>query len=210
MVGTYSKCLHRMLYVGHRCFLPADDPTGQDTRFDEPELRPSPVARTHGDHVLAATLVQAARKRGVQLSNVGDPTATTGVLGMSEFMRLPYISIIDATALDAMHVVKDVVVHVVDTMKGERLPSKPKSKVSSSAESKDAKSDRDGKDAKSDGAGDDEDVMWQRCIAAHKRWTLSAEVRSSVDKKYHGLKAPTGLVDRSHLPFENTGKLIGC
>lgn len=203
--GVYKKGLQRTVYCDHRRFLPADHKLRVDPEFGDPEHRPRPLPRQHEEVKLHAQTVDAARNMGIRHDRVNDPTSASGVLGFSAFLRLPYYNLLDGLALDYMHIMKDVVRHLIDTMKGERTPKLPRKPKKAS---KDSKESKDGKDSKAASSGTEHKhtlAEYQAAVEAHTNWTLSKDARTKIDERYRALQAPTGFIDRSHSPFQYTG-----
>lgn len=89
-VGVYESGIRRMTYPGFRRWLPPDHADRTDARFGSPELRPAPRQRTHKDTVVLAAVVEQARLNGVAAGSSHDPTANSGVIGLTPLARLPY------------------------------------------------------------------------------------------------------------------------
>jgi hypothetical protein len=200
--GTWDASIHRMVYGGYRRFLPANHAYRTDPRFGEPETAAAPALRTHATTVLAAAAVEAARSRGIARGSVNDPASALGVLGASALLRVPRYDLHKRTIIDLMHTGKDVIVHFIELLKGERVPKRPsEAKKSNRSDNGDHKADEKAVERQRIEAD------WAAEKQRHEAWTLSKAKRDAIDEKFSNLKTPSGFRSRSCLPFARTGML---
>jgi len=194
--GVSVPEISRVAYADYRRWLPADHPFRTDRKFGADELRPAPPRRTNDSTRQFVAAVQAARAAGVAHGNVGDPSKSTGVLGQSALARLAYYDLIRGLTVDPMHVMKDVVLHLMQLMKGERVPKAPRGLKDKGKNP--AKESKDSKGLLGD---------WQAAVKQHDAWLVDKATQATCDRKYSGLKCPSGFLDRTVTPFGNTGPL---
>ena len=115
-LGEYSNARTKMVYLDHRRFLAAGDPLRkQDTKFPSRKAPEEPPRLKNMKYVKKANERYEAAQTAIKKKLIAQKT---GCKGCYTLERLPYHDRILNTPTEPMHLIKNVVEHLVQLLTG--------------------------------------------------------------------------------------------